>query len=94
MIKILTPFAKAIACLESSQSCPADVYIFWLAIMSELKRLFEDENTGISDSEAASIRAIANSRFKALIDEGYDDCYIAAFYLDPREYSTSFCLLQ
>jgi hypothetical protein len=89
LIKVLTPFAKAIACLESSQSNPADVYLFWLAIMSTLKRLFEDETNGIDESDASQIRAIAVTRFRQLLEEGPDDCYISAFYLDPS--GSSFC---
>jgi hypothetical protein len=84
LIKVLTPFAKAIACLESSQSNPADVYLFWLAILASLKRLFDDDTAGFSVSEAGQIRAIANARFRELLQEGPDDCYISAFYLDPR----------
>lgn len=83
LIKVLTPFAKSIACLESSQSNPADVYLFWLAIMSTLKRLFDDDTNGFEESDASQIRAIANKRFRELLEEGPDDCYVSAFYLDP-----------
>lgn len=83
LIKVLQPFAKTIACLESSQSNPADVYLFWLAILASLKHLFEDNSVGFSLSEAGQIRAIANARFRELLQEGPDDCYISAFYLDP-----------
>jgi hypothetical protein len=92
LIKVLSPFAKAIACLESSQSTPADVYLFWLAIMSTLKRLFEDETNGIRESDASQIRAIAINRFRQLLEEGPDDCYISAFYLDPSGFSFLFAL--
>ena len=83
LIKVLTPFAKTIACLESSQSNPADVYLFWLAILASLKCLFDDDTSGFSISEAGEIRAIANARFRELLEEGPDDCYISAFYLNP-----------
>jgi hypothetical protein len=83
LIKVLTPFAKTIASLESSQSNPADVYLFWLAILASLKRLFDDDTAGFSVSEAGEIRAIANARFRELLQEGPDDCYISAFYLNP-----------
>ena len=77
------PFAKAIACLESSQSNPADVYLFWLAILASLKQIFDDDTSGFSVLEAGQIQAIANARFCELLQEGPDDCYISAFYLDP-----------
>lgn len=84
LIKVLTPFAKTIACLESSQSNPADVYLFWLAILSSLKHILEDKSSGFTTSEAGQIRAIANARFREVLQEGPDDCYISAFYLDCR----------
>ena len=92
MIKILSPFAKAIACLESSQANPADVYLFWLAILSTLKQLFEDDTAGIKDEDASAIRAVTNARFRELLEEGPDDCYISAFYLDPRMFADSVCI--
>ena len=83
LIKVLTPFVKAITCLKSSQSNPADVYLFWLAIHASLKRIFDDDTSGFSVSEAGQIHAIANAHFHELLEEGPDDCYISAFYLNP-----------
>ncbi|KDN38659.1 hypothetical protein RSAG8_09334, partial [Rhizoctonia solani AG-8 WAC10335] len=42
---ILEPFACSIKCLESSHSTPADVYIFWLAIIARLHELFKHNST-------------------------------------------------
>jgi hypothetical protein len=92
MIKILLPFAKAIACLKSSQANPADVYLFWLAILSTLKQLFEDDTAGIKDEDASAIHAVTNARFRELLEEGPDNCYISAFYLDPRMFTNSVCI--
>jgi len=52
LIKVLMPFAETIACLESSQPTAADVYLFWLTIMSTLKRLFEATNLTSPDPPA------------------------------------------
>ena len=90
LIKVLTPFAKTITCLESSQSNPADVYLFWLAILTSLKHLFDDDTSGFSISEAGEIQAIANACFREILEEGPDDCYISKFYLNP---STSLWVL-
>jgi hypothetical protein len=89
LIKVLTPFAKAIACLKSSQSNPVDVYLFWLAILASLKRIFDNDTLGFSVSEAGQIWAIENARFHELLQEDPDDCYISAFYLDPRTSSSA-----
>lgn len=83
-IKITKPLAKTIACLESSQSNPADVYIFWLAILSAVKSILDDHSSGFTPSEAGQIRAILNSRFREVVLEGPDDCFLAAFYMDCR----------
>lgn len=84
LIKVLKPFAKTIASLESSQANPADVYLFWLAILSNLKHVLDNGDTGFTTREAGQIRAVANGRFRELLTEGPDDCFISAFYLDPR----------
>ena len=82
LIKVLMPFAKTIACLESSQLNPADIYLFWLAILSSLKHLLEDESLGFTASEAGQICVIVNAHFREVLQEGPGDCYISAFYLD------------
>lgn len=87
LIKVLKPFAKTIASLESSQANPADVYLFWLAALANLKRVLESDDTGFSSEEAGQIRAVANDRFRELLQEGPADCYISAFYLDPRAFT-------
>ncbi|KZP06363.1 hypothetical protein FIBSPDRAFT_940040 [Athelia psychrophila] len=84
LIKVLKPFAKTIASLESSQANPADVYLFWLAILANLKRVLDSGDTGFSAGEAGQIRAVANEPFRELLQEGPTDCYISVFYLDPR----------
>lgn len=87
LIKVLKPFAKTIASLESSQANPADVYLFWLAILANLKRVLDSGDTGFSAGEAGQIRAVANEPFRELLQEGPTDCYISVFYLDPRVFT-------
>lgn len=88
-IKVCKPLAKAIACLESSQANPADVFIFWLAIISAVKLVIEDPSSGFTPDEAALIRAILNARFREVVLEGPHDCFLAAFYLNLR--TSSLC---
>lgn len=75
---------KTIASLESSQANLADVYLFWLAILSNLKCVLDSGDTGFITREAGQICAVANDRFCELLTEGPNDCFILAFYLDPR----------
>ncbi|RPD52677.1 hypothetical protein L226DRAFT_474064 [Lentinus tigrinus ALCF2SS1-7] len=83
------PFARAIKCLESAHSTPSDVYVFWLAIMATLERRFIQQRIHLPIHTIESIRAIANQRFNELIEEGPDDKYIAAFFLDIRMQNSS-----
>ncbi|KAH7905604.1 ribonuclease H-like domain-containing protein [Hygrophoropsis aurantiaca] len=83
-ISIESPFMKCITCHESSQSNPADVFKSWIAINGTLKQVLNDPKSDFSAEESGQIRAIANQRFNAQIQEAPTDCYISAFYLDPR----------
>ncbi|KAG1839860.1 hypothetical protein C8R48DRAFT_549772, partial [Suillus tomentosus] len=85
LVKVQSPIAKSIVCVESSQSDPSDVYKFLLAITSMLKQLFDDSSHGFTNEEKEQIRAVVNKRFREIIQEGPADCYIAAFCLDPRK---------
>ncbi|KAI0356376.1 hypothetical protein OH77DRAFT_1401645 [Trametes cingulata] len=86
-LAVTTPFARAIKCLESSATTASDVYAFWLAIMSRLEFLMTGSGAkklGLSTQTMEDVRAIANQRFKELLEDGPEDIYIAAFFLDPR----------
>ncbi|KAI0710280.1 hypothetical protein C8Q72DRAFT_903990 [Fomitopsis betulina] len=78
------PYAKSIKCLESAHATPADVYLFWLAIMSELEQLFTENRLQLPVSTMEDIRAISNQHFNELINNAPQDIYITAFFLDPR----------
>lgn len=85
IISVLGPFAKAIECLEHSHCTAADVFLYWLAIQSQLQYLFEENRVGLPASAIEDIRAIANRRFDEMINESPNDVYLTAFYLDPRK---------
>ena len=82
-LAVTKPFARAIKCLEASESTPADVFHFWLAIMARLDTLFTKNKVGLSPQTVEEIRAIANQRFNELINDGPEDLYLSTFYLDP-----------
>ena len=52
------PIAGAIECLEAAATNPADVYLYWLAIVARLKEVLETSH--LPDSICSEIRAIMN----------------------------------
>ncbi|KAJ7450604.1 ribonuclease H-like domain-containing protein [Mycena latifolia] len=86
---VLMPFARAIQCLEAKDTTPADVYLYWLAIVAQLNDLItKDDKTGDKSKYATVvkelIRSIANFRFSQLIEnESSSNVYFTAFVLDP-----------
>jgi hypothetical protein len=84
LIEVIGPFAKAIQCLESTHSTPADVFLFWLAIIAQLDQLFRDSKFQLPNDVKEQIRAITNRRYDGMINTGPTDVYFTAFFLDPR----------
>ncbi|KAI8990589.1 ribonuclease H-like domain-containing protein [Trametes punicea] len=83
-LAVTTPFARAIKCLESATATAADVYAYWLAIMSRLEHIMTDSTRiKLRTETMEDIRAIANQRFNELLEDGPEDVYLAAFFLDP-----------
>ena len=85
-VDIVNPLARSLWSLESPQANVADVYIFWIAIITTLKDLFSQnkKETFIGNELARKVTAIINTRYKAFIDNSPTDIYFAAFFLDPR----------
>ncbi|KAJ6552195.1 hypothetical protein DFH09DRAFT_1085986 [Mycena vulgaris] len=70
----LTRLVSAIQCLESKDTTPADVYLYWLAIVAQLNDLIsKDDDAGNKSKYATTvkelIRSIANFQFLQLIEE-------------------------
>ena len=84
-IQVRAPIAKSIVCLESTQSNPADVYKYWVAICGSIKQVLEDPTNGFTSHDAGLIWRVVNARFHKQLQEGPADCYLAAFALEPRE---------
>lgn len=85
------PLAKAIVCLESPHSTPADVLVFFVAAVQSIKKKL-DESTGkrqLSNLPKDAIFRILVKRFDEPINtmkkNGHNICFTAAL-LDPREF--------
>ncbi|EUC56504.1 DUF659 family protein [Rhizoctonia solani AG-3 Rhs1AP] len=80
---ILEPFPRSIKCLESSHSTPADVYLFWLAIIARLHELFKHNSTingaGLPKEVMKEITGIVNGRHQEMFQ---NPVYLAGFFLD------------
>ncbi|KDQ13862.1 hypothetical protein BOTBODRAFT_95505, partial [Botryobasidium botryosum FD-172 SS1] len=87
---ILEPLARAVKCLESTMSTPADVYLFWLAVMATYEELFQnnDEVDGLQlpPSVLEEIRGIINARYRQMIEDPEKVVYVSTLFLDPSEF--------
>ncbi|KAF4617260.1 hypothetical protein D9613_005661 [Agrocybe pediades] len=75
------PFACAIQCLEAASANPADVYLYWLAIIASVKRALE--TCQLPDDVCGQIRGIINSRWQEFFIDGPTNAHLCAFYLHP-----------
>jgi len=82
---VLGLFVKAIQCLESPETNPADVYLYWLAVDSQLVYLFSHNQVGLSAETMEDIRAITNRHFDQMINKSPNNVYIMAFFLNLHE---------
>jgi len=84
-LTVLAPIAKAITCMESTQSNASDVYVFWLAVTATIHQIITDDITGLPSVVMEDIRKAVNFRFNQMINDAPDDVYHTGFMLDPRE---------
>ncbi|KAG8774614.1 hypothetical protein FRC12_001891 [Ceratobasidium sp. 428] len=84
LVNILEPFARALVCLESAQSTLADVYFFWLSALASLNQHFASNHSELTTAEKARIIELVLNRFNEAINDAPTDCYLTAFFLDPR----------
>ncbi|KAK0220637.1 ribonuclease H-like domain-containing protein [Armillaria fumosa] len=83
---IIGPLARLLWALKAAQTNAADVYMFWLAIVAELRDIFSrPEDTGIEPDLAKKIIHIFLRRHREFIDESPGDIYFIAVYLNPHE---------
>lgn len=60
LIAIFSPYARAIQCLESPHTTCSDVYLYWLAIVSQINHLLEGNTVTLREDTKAKLRAITN----------------------------------
>lgn len=76
---IIAPIVHSIKSLESTQTTPADVYVFWLAIVASIKEYLSKGSviTDISTEDYQNCQYEISSIHWSLLD----DIYFTAFFL-------------
>ena len=83
---LLDPILRALTCLESSFSTPADVLLLTSAALGAVEKYLSSSSHGLSgEGTVSAIRHLASKRFSELINESPTDIYVTLFYLDPCE---------
>ncbi|KIK77648.1 hypothetical protein PAXRUDRAFT_36763 [Paxillus rubicundulus Ve08.2h10] len=82
-IQVEGHIAKAIVCLESSQTNPADVYMYWIPICGCIKQVLNSNKNGFTMDNIRQIYEIINTCFCEQLRDGPADCYLVAFSLEP-----------
>lgn len=83
LIAVGQGIAKAIECLEAGATNPADVYLYWLAVTSDIKDALG--TCGLPDEVCREIRLIVNARWREFFVEGPTNAHLSAFYLNPSK---------
>ncbi|KIK94748.1 hypothetical protein PAXRUDRAFT_25790 [Paxillus rubicundulus Ve08.2h10] len=82
-IQVEGSIEKAIVCLGSSQTNPADVYKYWIAICGCIKQVLNNNENGFTTDNIRQIYGIINTHFHEQLRDGPADCYLTAFSLEP-----------
>lgn len=84
---ILQPIAHACKCLEFLQATAADVYLFWLAVLTTYANLIakNDDMDGLQlpKDVVKNVCKIVNSRYSEMNNGPAKGVYQAAFFLNP-----------
>ncbi|KAF5328452.1 hypothetical protein D9611_015136 [Ephemerocybe angulata] len=80
-IAVCDGLARGIQCLEAVSITPADIQLYWIAIVFRIKRALE--TCQLPDSVAQDIRRIINKRWRQFFIEGPTNVHLTAFYLHP-----------
>ncbi|KAG1825476.1 uncharacterized protein BJ212DRAFT_1294907 [Suillus subaureus] len=84
LIAVTGPYTKAIQCLELAQTTCADVYLYWLAIVTQMEQLIQGNTIRLCKETKTAIHAITNAQFKQMINDAPNDPYITAFFSNPE----------
>ena len=78
--------AHAIECLEVNSSNPADVYLYWLAIVTKMKQTLK--TACLPEEVCGQICGIMVLRWHEFFVYGPSNVHLSAFYLNPSMSST------
>ncbi|KAF5312309.1 hypothetical protein D9619_003512 [Psilocybe cf. subviscida] len=73
--------ARAIECLEATSTNPADVYLYWLAVVSHMKQALLTSK--LPNNVCGQIRQIIITRWQQFFVNGPTNVHKTAFYLNP-----------
>ncbi|THU97974.1 hypothetical protein K435DRAFT_587640, partial [Dendrothele bispora CBS 962.96] len=85
LIDIGLPIAKALTCMESNDANPADVFLFWHAVVFGIERIITDEDNGYPTDVQEQILAVLNHRHSQLFcprGRLYNAAYLVTAYLN------------
>lgn len=84
LISVGLPATKALACLEAVEATPADVYLFWHAIVRATEDALNDPRNEYDDNIKQQVIGILNARTNQLLGDGNlaTGAYLAATYLN------------
>jgi hypothetical protein len=87
LINVGLPAVKALACLEANEATPADVYLFWHAVMHATREVVSNPKADFPLSVQHEIIGILNSRYRQIFVDGNlaNTLYLAAVYLNPSD---------
>jgi hypothetical protein len=85
LLTVLSLVAKAITCMESTQSNVSDVYVFWLAVTATIHQIIVEDVTGLPSDVIEDIHKAVNFRFNQMVNDAPDDVYHTGFMMDPRK---------
>ena len=75
--------ARAIECLEATATNPADVYLYWLAVLVSIKSALDD--LVVPDDVRGQIRGILVARWPEFFVRGPTNVHSSTFYLNPNK---------
>jgi hypothetical protein len=88
LVLVLEPLARACKCLESAQSTPADIYLFWLAVLATYENLFSTNNDAdglqLPEEVVEEIRKVVNARWEMWTTGPEKKLYISTLFLNYR----------
>lgn len=76
--------ARAIECLEATSANPANVYLYWLAVVAHMKQALVTSK--LPNSVCGQIRQIIITRWQQFFVDGPTNIHKTAFYLNPSKY--------